>query len=97
MRTRRIVSVIFEGFLGRDRIFSPKHFYKTHAGCRTTLLWLAAEKQHVKLHLFESSYLSGNALNFRPLTFHSQEELMEFLQSIQYTEEEISSIVSNHE
>lgn len=79
----------FIAFLERERKFSDQYFYKTHAGARKTLFWLAQNYPEIKLRIFESSYVKRDKMDFREFIFNQKQELMQFLQNIQYTEEQI--------
>lgn len=79
----------FIAFLNRDRKFSDEHFYKTHAGSRKTLLWIATEYPDIELNIIESSYTSNSDLQFAKLLFGTQEKQIEYLNSIQMTESDI--------
>ena len=85
----------FIAFLNRDRKFSDEHFYRTHCGSRKTILWLATTKPEVNVHLFESSYDNRNKLRYRPFEFDSPQEMVEFLWSIQYTEDELVALLAS--
>lgn len=81
----------FKAFLGRKRAFGEQHFYRTHAGSRKSLLWIAREFPFVELRLYESSYNVEDMLRFRPLNFEDRNDLIAFLESIQYSEDDIES------
>ena len=82
----------FVAFLGRDRKFSDEYFYKTHSGARNTLLQIARTHPEVEIRIYESSY-RGATLFFQKIVFRSSQELIEFLEKSQYTEDEILNLV----
>ena len=84
----------FAAFLGRDRRFEPEHFYRTHAGARKTLLWIATHCPQVDIRIFESSFREHGVLRFRPIEWEHQQSLIEFLRKIQYTERQIAEITN---
>ncbi|MEI8230071.1 MAG: hypothetical protein WCG83_02940 [Candidatus Peregrinibacteria bacterium] len=84
----------FSAFLHRDRQFSDAHFYRTHAGARSTLLWVAEHYPDVELRLFESTYRRGASLSFDILEFGNRDGFIEYLRSVQYTEKQIISLVT---
>ncbi len=79
----------FIAFLNRDRKFSDTHFYKTHSGSRKTLLWIAENCPEVEVNVVESSYDRNQNLQFKRIEFSSRKNMIDFLQSIQRTEDEI--------
>ena len=83
----------FKAFLGRERRFQPEHFYRTHAGSRQTLLWVATARMHVPVRIFESSYGDDGRLRFRPLTFENHQALIDYLWENQYNEQQIANLV----
>ena len=78
----------FIAFLNRDRKFSDAHFYRTHSGCRRTLLWIALHYPMVKVHIIESSY-TKNQLQFAKIEFDPHKQLIDYLTSLQLTESDI--------
>lgn len=84
----------FSAFLHRDRQFSDAHFYRTHAGARRTLLWIAENTSDVEMRLFESTYRRGHSLSFDLLEFQNRAALVDHLKSVQYTEQQIVSLVT---
>ncbi len=80
--------VAFTAFLHRERKFSDVHFFKTHAGARKTLLWVAESMPHVELRLYRSTYIEKKMV-FQALTFEDYVQQIEFLRNIQYTEDGI--------
>jgi len=79
----------FIAFLNRDRKFSDIHFYKTHAGSRKAVLWIAKEYPNVKIVMIESSYDKMQNLQFAQLEFTSRKSLVHFLEGIQKSEDDI--------
>ena len=78
----------FIAFLNRDRKFSDEHFYKTHSGCRKTLLWITLNFPSVKINIIESSY-AKNQLQFAKIGFGTQKQFSAYLTSLQLTESDI--------
>jgi hypothetical protein len=81
-------------FLHRDRKFSDKHFYRTHSGSRSTLLWIVENRPQVEIHMIESSYTSQQKLQFAELIFGSQPELKDFIHQLQMSETDIIKAVT---
>lgn len=80
----------FIAFLNRDRKFSDEHFYKTHSGCRKTLLWITLNFPRIKINIVESSY-AKNQLQFAKIDFGTQKQISAYLTSLQLTESDILS------
>jgi hypothetical protein len=83
----------FVAFLHRDRKFKDDHFYKTHSGSMSTLLWITKNFPNVEMRIYESSY-SKKHMTFSKLVFPRKEQLIEFLEQAQYTEKEIINLIS---
>lgn len=83
----------FIAFLNRDRKFSDEHFYKTHSGCRKTLLWIALNYPMVKVNIIESSY-TKNQLQFAKVEIDTRKQLTDHLASLQLTKTDIISRIS---
>lgn len=79
----------FIAFLSRDRKFSDSHFYKTHSGSRKTILWIAENYPQVRINIIESSYTLSQVLQFTKIEFAKRQQLIEYLRSIQMTENDI--------
>lgn len=79
----------FIAFLRRDRKFSDNHFYRTHSSSRKTLLWIASNYPKVKINIVESSYTHFQVLKFANITPTSRQLLIEYLTSLQMTEDDI--------
>ena len=87
--------IAFTAFLHRERKFSDDHFYRTHAGARRTLLFVAKEWPHIQIEISESSYDAKKGMVFKKLDFGSHQDKIEFLNQIQYTEEDIIKKVTS--
>lgn len=83
----------FIAFLNRDRKFSDSHFYKTHSGCRKTILWIALNYPMVQINIIESSY-TKNQLQFAKIEFDTRKRLTDYLTHLQLTESDIISLIS---
>ncbi len=81
----------FSAFQGRDRKIPEYIFYKTHAGARETVLWIVKNFKDIDVLIYESKKDEKieNRLKFTLFEFKSKNEKIDFLLSIQYTEEEI--------
>ena len=79
----------FIAFLNRDRKFSDAHFYKTHAGSRKTLLWIAEHYPQIKINLVESYYTLDQKLQFTKVEFNNRSSLIKYLIKKQATEDGI--------
>jgi hypothetical protein len=85
-------------FLNRERKFSPLHFYKTHGSSRNTVLQIAFKYPDVPIKLIESEYIElkeSGSMRFTEKSFSTNSQLIEYLSTIQYNEEEIKEIVLN--
>jgi hypothetical protein len=82
----------FVVFLNRERKFSEEHFYRTHSSSRRTLLDIAQNMTHVSIRIILSEYLElreDSAMRFTEVSFNNRNDLIEFLVSHQYNEQEI--------
>ncbi len=86
----------FIAFLNRDRKFSDAHFYKTHSGCRKTLLWIALSHPMVKINIIESSYTKNQLLQFARIKFHNRKQFTDYVTSLQITESDIIAQIQSH-
>lgn len=84
----------FIAFLNRDRKFSDTHFYRTHAGSRSTLLWIAKEYPDIEINIIESSYTKDDKLQFAKIDFNAKDGLINYLTGIQMSENDIISYVN---
>lgn len=78
--------------MNRDRKFSDEFFYKTHSGCRKTLLWIALHYPMVKINIIESSY-TKDQLQFAKVEFDTKKQLLDYLTRLQLTESDIISVI----
>ena len=84
----------FIAFLNRDRKFSDEHFYRTHAGSRKTLLWIALNYTNVKINIIESSYTKDQILQFAKIRLNKRKQMINYLSRLQLSESDIISLVS---
>ncbi len=90
--------VAFIAFLNRDRKFSLSHFYRTHSSSRRTILDVAKAHQDIPIKIYVSDVDfvgSGSTMSFQELLFSNRDELVEFLEQNQYTEEAVMKEVFN--
>jgi hypothetical protein len=80
-------------FLARERKFDEKHFYRTHSQSRVTLLSIAREYPDTRITIVESKVEKDNSMIFTHFEFHKTKELVDYLQDIQYSEDEIVKII----
>lgn len=83
----------FIAFLNRDRKFSETHFYKTHSGCRKTLLWIILHYPTVKVNIIESFY-AKDQLQFAKVEFDSRKQFTDYVTNLQLTETDIMSLIT---
>lgn len=83
------LSVAFIAFLNRDRKFPVEHFYRTHSSSRKTLLEVAEQFPDVSIKLFISHGDPTPGMIFTEPEFTNRQQMIEFVKSQQYTEEEI--------
>lgn len=79
----------FSAFLHRDRKYSDEHFYRTHSQSRVTLFGIVSDFPHIPIRIVESHTDADHKMTFSELVFKDRTVLVEYLQSIQYTEQEI--------
>lgn len=79
----------FIAFLNRDRKFSDVYFYKTHSGSRKTILWIAKNYPDIEIIIIESSYTQSQSLQFARLSFRGRSKLIDYLDGIQKSEDDI--------
>ncbi|OGK18996.1 hypothetical protein A3D80_03585 [Candidatus Roizmanbacteria bacterium RIFCSPHIGHO2_02_FULL_40_13b] len=84
----------FIAFLNRDRKFSDTHFYKTHAGSRKTVLWIATNYPDIEINIIESSYTLDGKLQFSQIKFDNKQKLFDYLVNKQMSEDDIITYVS---
>ena len=82
-------NVAFEAFLGRERKFSPEHFFRTHSSSRKALLAIAEHYPDLPITIIDSDYDEEHSLSFTEIIFDQRDALLELLRLRQYTEEEI--------
>ena len=87
--------IAFGAFLQRDRKFPDDFFYKTHADSRRALLAIAESNLTVTISFIESAYVESN-LQFSVSKSNNKEELIEFIRTHQYSEEEILKLITNN-
>lgn len=90
----------FIAFLNRDRKFPPEHFFRTHSNSRKTLLEVARELPEIPISVFFSKYtFAANKMDtsFAELWIPDRGVLIDFLESNQYTEEDIKRIQGLHD
>jgi len=69
----------FVAFLHRDRTFADEHFYRTHSGARSTLLWIALHHPEIDIVHYESSYSDRDGLVFIRPDCSSRQKYIEYL------------------
>ncbi len=83
----------FIAFLNRDRKFSDVYFYQTHSGSRKTIQWIAKNYLDITIVIIESSYTPSQSLQFAKLPFEDRSKLIDYLDGIQMSEDDIISEV----
>ncbi len=82
----------FDAFIGRERRFDARHFYRTHSQSRQTLLKVSKKYPDIPIMLIISDYdpaKSDPKMVFGKQNSKNRNELIEFIAKNQYTEEEI--------
>jgi hypothetical protein len=69
------------------------NFYRTHAGSRKILLYVAENFPNIEILLYESSYNKVQELIYKKLKFGLKGNQIEFLRKNQYTENEVLNLV----
>jgi hypothetical protein len=85
-------------FLERERKYSPLHFYNTHASSRKTLLTIARTYNNIPIKLIESEYIElkeSGSMKFTQKEFIGREQLIEYLNGIQYTVDKVKELALN--
>jgi hypothetical protein len=85
--------VAFTAFLSRDRKFPVEHFYRTHSSSRKTLLEIAEEFPDIPITIIVSKGDTDSGMTFIKQVFTDRQQLVEFVKSQQYTEEEIRNLL----
>lgn len=83
----------FIAFLNRDRKFRDVYFYQTHSGSRKTIQWIAKNYPDITIVIIESSYTPSQSLQFAKLPFENRSKLIDYLDGIQMSEDDIISEV----
>jgi hypothetical protein len=89
--------IAFIAFLNRDRKFPVEHFYRTHSSARKTVLEVAKVFPDVTVKLIVSHGAESSIMSFTEKQFQARGALIEFLETQQYTEEEIRNKVIHHD
>ena len=84
----------FVAFLERERKFDEEHFYRTHFSSRKTLLEIAETYPDVSITVVTSYFRKEKEMEFEIFAHEDRANLIAYLQEIQYTEGEITKIVS---
>jgi hypothetical protein len=87
------LSVAFIAFLNRDRKFPVEHFYRTHSSSRETLLEIAEEFPDTQMTIVVSNGDPASGMTFTKQEFTDRQQLIDFVKSRQYTEEEIRNLI----
>lgn len=85
--------VAFVAFLNRDRKFPVEHFYRTHSSSRKTLLAVAEHFPDVLIRLIGSIGDPVLGMTFTEQEFSNRQQMIEFVKSQQYTEQEIRNLL----
>ena len=88
------LAVAFVVFLNRERKLATRHFFRTHAHSRKTVLEIAEEYPAVSIRIIESSVDfvgTGGRMAFREIELTDRSALLDFLRQNQYTEEQLRS------
>lgn len=84
----------YSAFLERDRKYDEEHFYRTHADSRQTILEIARGFPDTEIRIVESYIEADGSMSFAVVQFPSREVLIDYLESIQYAEDEIRRYVA---
>lgn len=84
----------FIAFLERERKFDEEHFYRTHASSRKTLLEIAEKYKDAQIAIITSYVRERKKMEFEEISYGNSSDLVEYLKSIQYNEEDIIKLVS---
>ena len=79
----------YTAFLERERKYDEKYFYITHSQSRKTLLDITREYSDIHITLIESHVGKDNLMSFDQLKFDKINKKIDYLNNIQYSEEEI--------
>jgi len=84
----------FSVFLNRERQFSDKHFYRTHSCSRKTILKIYQDYPKINIRIIESKFTEvGTTMLFEEKIFKSPRDKIDFINQIQYSEDEIANTV----
>lgn len=90
--------IAFLVFLNRERKFGQEHFFRTHSHSRATLLNIAREIKTVKIRIITSEYTElkeKGMMKFTETLFRNRGQLIEYLEEVQYTENEIRNGIAH--
>lgn len=84
----------YVGFLDRERQFDVSHFYRTHISSRKTILDICQSDFDIPIRIIENRFTKGGEnMIFEDLVFPNQQSQIDFLESIQYNESELKTII----
>lgn len=78
-------------FLSRDRVIENEIFIRTHSNSRKTVLQLA-KRDDIGARIVESSMVN-NKVNYKEIEFDSRLKIIEYLDEIQYSENEVRKLI----
>ena len=94
-----VLSDAFFVFMHRERKFSVAHFYRTHSGCRKSVLAAAKTYDDIKVRVFLSEIDTKNrpVMMFNEMIPPDRPRLLEYLVDNLYTEADIRNILNDDE
>jgi hypothetical protein len=91
----------YAAFNNREMHIPLYRFYQTHSGSRATVLYLVKNFPDVEVFMYKNRYdpnlIEEDFLQYEYIEFASKNEMIEFLEDLQYSEEEIEAILMQHE
>src|SRR3989344_2368361 len=88
----RDIKIAFAAFLERERKYPDEFFYKTHSSSRKALLEIAQSSLNIPIEIYENVF-TGKTLDFKQILFEDNKKFIDFIESHQYTEEELLRLI----
>ncbi|MDO8650029.1 MAG: hypothetical protein Q7K33_01840 [Candidatus Berkelbacteria bacterium] len=89
----RDIKIAFAAFLERERKYPDEFFYKTHSSSRKALLEIAQSSLNIPIDVYENVF-TGKTLAFEQILFEDNKKFIDFIESHQYTEEELLRLIT---
>jgi len=84
----------FIAFLARERKYNEKYFFETHSNSRAALLQIAKKYKSTPITIIQSRAGQKDQIEFEELSYNGRDELIDYLENIQYNKDEIMEIIT---